>query len=191
MYQPCFAVYIREAQERSFVMPTLSDIANISTAAAVAFAAWQIRLSKKQAATTFEDSLAKEYRELAAQLPTKALLGEMLTDSEHAASFDEMYQYFDLCNQQAFLADAGRISKKTWKFWKDGIESNLKRPAFERAWSEIAARSSGDFTELRALFPPKSQVQPNASGSTIHSSRRRFAARLNSSVRKKCLKHIT
>ena len=142
----------------------LSDIANVATAIAVIFAAWQIWLSKKQATTTFEDSLAKEYRELAARLPTKALLGEPLTDMEHSDSFDEMYHYFDLCNQQAFLADAGRISKETWKFWKDGITSNIRRPAFERAWSEIAARSNGDFSELRAIIPPKPQVQSNAPG---------------------------
>lgn len=142
--------------------PTFSDLANIATAIAVIFAAWQLWLSKKQAMTAFEDALAKEYRELAARLPTKALLGEPLADEDRANSLDEMYHYFDLCNQQAFLADAGRISKKTWKFWRDGITSNIRRPAFERAWSEIAARSNGDFAELRAIVPPKPHVQPNA-----------------------------
>lgn len=151
-------------EEQPYVTFTFSDLANIATAVAVIFAAWQIWLSKKQAVTTFEDSLAKEYRELAARLPTKALLGEPLNDVEHAESFDEMYHYFDLCNQQAFLAEAGRISKKTWKFWKDGITSNIGRPAFDRAWSEIAARSSGDFTELRAIVSPRPQMQPNALG---------------------------
>lgn len=143
---------------------TLSDFANVATAMAVIFAALQIWLSKKQAMTTFEDSLAKEYRELAARLPTKALLGEPLTDVEHIDRFDEMYHYFDLCNQQTFLANNGRISKDIWKFWKDGITSNIRRPAFERAWSEIAARSNNDFTELRAIVPPMPYVQPNPPG---------------------------
>ena len=134
---------------------TLSDIANIGTAVAVIFAARQIWQSKQQAVTSFEDSLAKEYRELASRLPTKALLGEPLTDKEHEDSFDEMYHYFDLCNEQAFLAKTKRISEQTWTFWKDGIKSNINRPAFERAWSEIAARSNGDFSELRAIVPPK------------------------------------
>jgi hypothetical protein len=146
------------------VVSYLSDIANLATAAAVIFAAGQIWLSKKQAVTAFEDSLAKEYRELAARLPTKALLGEPLTDEEHADSFDEMYHYFDLCNEQVFLKQANRISEKTWKFWEDGMKSNIGRPAFERAWSEIAARSESDFSELRSIIPPKPQVQPNAVG---------------------------
>ena len=137
------------------MLEVLSALANVATACAVMVAAWQLVLSQKQAVTTFEDSLAKEYRDIAATLPVKALLGETLSDSEHIDKFDEFYRYFDLCNQQAFLRQSGRVSDKTWTFWSEGIASNLKRPAFERAWSEVAARSSGDFSELRELVPPK------------------------------------
>ena len=134
---------------------TLSALANIATATAVVVGAWQLVLAHRLSVTNFEDAFAKEYRELAAKLPTKALLGEALSDDEHVKYFDEMYRYFDLCNQQAFLYSVGRVSNKTWIFWKDGIASNLRRPAFERAWSEIAARANNDFSELKVLFPPK------------------------------------
>jgi hypothetical protein len=137
------------------MLDTLSALANIATGAAVIVAAWQLVLSKRQAVTTFEDSLAKEYRDIAATLPVKALLGEALNESEHMDKFDEFYRYFDLCNQQIFLRHTGRVSDKTWQFWQDGIAANLKRPAFERAWSEVARRSNGDFSELRSIFPPK------------------------------------
>jgi hypothetical protein len=133
----------------------LSALANIATAAAVGVAAWQLVLAKRQAVTSFEDSFAKEYRELVSKLPTKALLGEALDDEEYLGYFDEMYHYFDLCNEQAFLRKAGRISDDTWEFWRDGIKTNLSRPAFERAWSEIAEKANTDFSELKALFPSK------------------------------------
>ena len=136
------------------MIDALSTLANIATAAAVIVAAWQLVLSLRQSVTNFEDSFAKEYRELASKLPIKALLGEVLTDEEYAQCIDEMYHYFDLCNQQAFLRKVGRITDKTWIFWHDGMASNLKRPAFRRAWVEIAARANGDFSELRELFPP-------------------------------------
>jgi len=132
----------------------LSAIANCATTAAVVVAARQLWLAKCQAVTSFEDSFAKEYRELASKLPTKAFLGEPLSDDEYTSHFDEMYHYFDLCNEQVFLHKAGRISGKTWIFWEDGIRTNLDRPAFKRAWSEIAAKATDDFTELKALFPP-------------------------------------
>lgn len=133
----------------------LSALSNIATAAGVGVAAWQLVLAKRQAVTSFEDSFAKEYRDLASKLPTKALLGQPLNDEEYSVHFDEMYHYFDLCNEQVFLHKAGRISDETWEFWQDGIKTNLKRPAFERAWSEIAAKANDDFSELKALFPPK------------------------------------
>ncbi len=133
----------------------LSELSSIATTVGALIAAWQLVLIKRLSVTSFEDSFAKEYRELAATLPTKALLGEALTDEEHLQYFDEMYHYIDLCNEQIFLHNAGQISDKTWKFWKDGIASNLRRAAFERAWTEIASRASGDFSELKAVFPPK------------------------------------
>lgn len=147
----------------------LSALANVATAIAVIVAAWQLFLSQKQSVTTFEDSLAKEYRDIAATLPVEALLGELLSDVEHTDKFDEFYRYFDLCNQQVFLRQSGRVSDKTWKFWKDGIGSNLDRPAFARAWSDVAARCNGDFFELRAIFPPRA-VPPHREGSDSQST---------------------
>lgn len=137
------------------ILEYLSVVANVATAIAVIVAAWQLYLAHKQSVMSFEDSFAKEYRELTSRLPTKALLGEQLTDEEYANHFDELYHYIDLCNEQAFLRKSGRISKKTWIFWKEGIASNMKRPAFERAWTEISHRSNGDFSELRQISPPK------------------------------------
>lgn len=133
---------------------TIAAVAGGITTVGIAVAAWQLWLAQRQAVTTFEDSVAREYRELAATLPTKAFLGEALTDDEHKDHFDEFYRYFDLSNEQASLHNRKRIKASTWRFWHDGIASNLKRPAFKRAWSEVCSRSGGDFSELRALFPP-------------------------------------
>lgn len=122
----------------------------------VVFAACQLLLSKQQSVTNFEDAMVREYRELASTLPLPALLGEPLSDELHREKLDEFYRYFDLCNSQIFLRDQQRISDKTWEFWEEGIQSNMRRPAFARAWCEIAARANGDFAELRRLCPPQS-----------------------------------
>lgn len=132
----------------------ITAIGSVATGLGVTVAAWQLYLSHKLSVTNFEDSFAKEYRALAAGLPTKALLGKPLYNKEYVEHFDELYHYFDLCNEQAFLHKIGRISPQTWRFWKDGIASNIQRPAFARAWSEIASQANGDFSELKALFPP-------------------------------------
>ncbi len=133
---------------------TLTAISSIATAIGVLFAAWQLWLGHRQSVTNFEDAVAREYRELAAKFPTKALLGEELTDEEYEGAFDEFYHYFDLCNEQVFFSQRRRLSRATWKFWRDGIASNLRRPAFRRAWRDVCSRANSDFSELKELFPP-------------------------------------
>jgi len=70
----------------------VSAIANCVMAIGVVLVLWQIRLGKQQATTAFEDSMAKEYRELAAKIPTEALLGEDLNPEDFKKTFDEFYQ---------------------------------------------------------------------------------------------------
>jgi hypothetical protein len=122
-----------------------------ATAFGVFFALWQIILGKKLATTQFEDSMAKEYRELAAKLPTKALLGEDLNEVEYKEALDEFFHYIDLSNEEVFLRQRCRISTETWSYWLDGIRSNLARPAFKRAWEEIKSQTDDIFLELRRL----------------------------------------
>jgi hypothetical protein len=131
---------------------SLSDLSNLATTIGISIAASQLWLSREQAQTAFEDAMAKEYRDLAATMPTKAFLGEELTDEEIEKALDEFYHYFDLCNGQIFLRQTGRIGTKKWIFWCDGMRSNMKRPAFKKAWQRISSRANGDFAELRQLM---------------------------------------
>lgn len=142
----------------------LNEVAQVATALGICVAAGQLIVSGKQALTTFEDSLNHEYRELASRLPTKALLGKPLTDDEQRQSFDEFYRYFDLSNEQVFLRQKGRISRRTWTFWRDGIKSNLRRPAFVSAWAEINTNAPEDFSELRKLVQEDFAKDPKSWG---------------------------
>lgn len=136
------------------LLSTLASLlASLVTACGVGVAIKHLKLLHIQSMSNFEDAFAKEYRVLASMIPTKALLGESLSNREHRDSFDEFYHYFDMCNEQAFLNKSGRISPQTWIFWRDGMFANMQRPAFSRAWLEVATRSDGDFLELRELFP--------------------------------------
>ncbi len=127
-----------------------SMLSGVATAVGVAVGAWQIRESKKLARATFEDALVKEYRDLTRELPTEALMGLPLDDKSQADVLDDFFRYFDLCNEQVFLHEKGRISEDTWTMWSDGIVSNLGRPAFLRAWEQVTARAGTEtFSELR------------------------------------------
>lgn len=120
-----------------------SSVGSIATAIAVLLAAWQLHRGTIQARTDFEDDLCREYRELARSIPPDAHLDREMADSVYDLAFPVLFQYFDLSNEQIFLRLNGRVSKVTWFNWRDGIQSNIQRKAFRRAWEEIKAGSKG------------------------------------------------
>ena len=123
----------------------------IATAVGVFLALWQIRIAVKQWRTGFEDSLACEFRQIAKEIPTHALLNEDLSDDEFKKALRHLYHYIDLSNEQTFLRSRRRVSREVWKYWCDGIKSNLNRPAFKKAWGQIKQQAPGSFEELRRL----------------------------------------
>lgn len=132
-------------------MDVINSVATCLMAVGAFLILWQIGETRRQAQTAFEDSLDGAYREIISRLPTSALLNKQLKRKEIDQLLDEFYGYFDLCNQQVFLRQRKRISGDTWKYWADGIRSNLARPAFADAWSIIKSSDTVVFSELRRL----------------------------------------
>jgi hypothetical protein len=129
----------------------VSMLGSVATAFALIVAIWQLHLARKQAITDFEDELDREYRKIIAGIPVKAILGDPLSEEEFEATFSALYRYIDLSNKQVFLRQDRRVSKHTWLFWRDGIQSNLSRQPFDRAWKEIKDQAASSFSELRQL----------------------------------------
>ena len=140
---------------------TLSLVSSLATAIGVGIAAAQIWIGRLQNISQFEDSFAKEYRDVASKIPTRALLGAVLTEDEKRDHFDEFFRYYDLCNEQIFLRIQGRINRKTWEFWCDGMKSHFTKPAFQWAWSEINSAQCEEFNEFRRLVKSKFQDDPH------------------------------
>lgn len=118
----------------AFDLTALYDLTVALGAAATGVAAiaavCQLRASREQARTQFEDAMSREYRDLVQSIPTRALLGDELSDEEFEGAFDELYRYVDLSNEQAFLRQEGRVSKEAWENWSSGMASNFALPAF-------------------------------------------------------------
>jgi hypothetical protein len=134
------------------VTDILVDAGSLATAVGVIFAGAQLWISRRQSRTQFEESLSSRYRDIVSQLPVGAFLDEAMSPDELQEARSAFYRYFDLCNEQAFLNEQGRISDEAWEQWRDGIESNMRRRAFEAAWSEIEPKIGGDFDEFRRVL---------------------------------------
>ncbi len=141
-------------------------LASAATAVGVLVTAWQLRSTSRQALTTFEDSLSREYREIARELPVDALLGQELSRETLAEARVPFFRYFDLTNEQVFLRQMGRVCTETWESWREGIQSNLHRPAFAAAWADFKSKSDGSLQELMRLEAEKFRSDPADWGRT-------------------------
>ena len=142
----------------------IQSIASIATAIGVAIAAWQLLVSRRQSQLEFEDSFAEQYRRITLALPLEALLGRPLDGPALEASLRMFYNYFDLSNEQAFLATNGRLRKETWANWREGIEQHLARPAFAQAWQCLAPDLDGSFDDLKTLLPSALRESDQSAG---------------------------
>lgn len=128
-----------------------NTIASLATAVSVGIAAWQIRESRKLAQTTFEDSLDKQYRRLVMKIPVDALIGKPMPDERKREVREMIFNYLDLCNEQAYLRNKKRVTKSRWNDWNEGIRDNLNKPAFKEVWEEIKEEAPSTFTSLTQL----------------------------------------
>lgn len=132
------------------IIQLLGAAGSVFTALGVLVAIYQLYLAGRLAQTQFEDSMSKEYRDIAINIPTKALMGHALSEAELQEHLDQFYRYFDLTNQQIFTRQRKRISHKTWVEWRGGIKNHLQRTAFAEAWKYVKENCE-DFKELRRL----------------------------------------
>lgn len=134
-------------------------LSSLATTIGVFFAWFQIRKTAELHRTQFEDSLAKEYRDLIQKIPLKALLGEDLTEKEYKEAKPYLFHYINLTNDQIFLRSKNRISLEVWNDWQGGIKYNLSLPTFKKFWEEIKPKIKS-FEELRELEEEKFNTDP-------------------------------
>jgi hypothetical protein len=89
-------------------------LGSAATAVALLYTKRQPKAGHDQARTAFEDNLEREYRQIAADIPVRALLGEELASPLSDEVLRVFYRYIDLTNQQVFLRRQERITSETW-----------------------------------------------------------------------------
>jgi hypothetical protein len=132
----------------------IQALASIAAVVLVILTWQQIKLVRKQATTTFEDSLTAQYRKIMEDIPTNIWLGAQLNTlpKEHQDRCrDAIYRYIDLSNEQAFLHDKKRVTDEAWMEWKTGIKGNMELPAFKEVWLEVSRKFRDSFKELKSV----------------------------------------
>lgn len=145
-----------------------NTVASFATALGVGVAAWQIWEGRKLSQTTFEDSLDQQYRNLVKEIPVDVLLGKPVQDNKKNETREIIYNYLDLCNEQAFLRKKKRISKERWIEWNEGIKENIEKPGFKEVWDEVKKEAPSTFSSLNQLERSNFKIDPIEFNKILH-----------------------
>ena len=154
-------LYLEEVIVILEVLKEYVFLAPYATTISVIIALVQVFRNTEQSKTTFEDSLTKEYREIIRRIPYKALVGESLNGDENKnEAFNEIFNYMDLCNEQIFLRMSGRVRRKTWLNWQEGMKTNFSLTNFGFAVTEVFDKMPNNFKELKKVKDHEYNTDP-------------------------------
>ncbi|MGI9822196.1 hypothetical protein [Agromyces sp. Marseille-Q5079] len=110
------------------VLDVLTAISAVVVILGGGFAAFQLWLMTRQGHRDFESLYVQRYWTLMDRLGSREPFGS------HSATFKKrdratLIAYVQLCEDEADMYEAGRITRATWNIWKSGIDAMLKLPA--------------------------------------------------------------
>lgn len=135
------------------------SVSDAVTTAGVLFVGYQVWQAQLQLRASFEGTFSERYDRIVARIPLEVLLGEPpdLDDDEQIRAF---FDYFELCEEELYYRQSGRVGGRTWNDWWEGIALHLRRDGFQQAWERLTGHElpvapttgvrQGQFTLLRA-----------------------------------------
>jgi hypothetical protein len=118
----------------------ISTAANVATAGGIIGVGWQLLLNRRQMTAGFERTFVDRYERVIHDVPLALLLGETFAPQDDELALRAFFEYFELCEEQLYYRETGKISGPTWHDWWEGIALNLRRPAFKQAWNHLKDR---------------------------------------------------
>jgi hypothetical protein len=123
---------------------TVSDIAQLGVLALTAAAVFvTLRGLRDQLwLQTFTD-YTRRYLDVIEGLPDAARLPPSewspdLVSAEDRRTIDRsIRRYLNLCSEEFYLHDRGRIDRRTWDVWRDGMRATMALPAFQDGWVRL------------------------------------------------------
>jgi hypothetical protein len=137
----------------------LSALASVATAIGVGLLFGQVQESRRQRQADFERGFDDRYHDVVGRLPLPLLLDELAYDPSHDCARRAFYDYFELCQEELFYVQSGRISKPTWADWEEGISANLRKAAFRGAWLDLSTAAPDQFDLFRLWISHRETTQ--------------------------------
>lgn len=111
--------------------------ANVATAFGVIGVGAQLLLNRREMVFAFERTFTARYEATIRGVPLEVLLGGDFDVNEHSDTLRHFFDYFELCEEQMYYRQVGKISNNTWRDWWEGMNLHLRRPGFQAAWKHL------------------------------------------------------
>lgn len=131
---------LADPQERW--VTTVDSIAGVATSIGVVVAAVELGLARRNAKAQFEMTFATRYQAISDELGLDIVLNADDTVDLDDRRLEVFYRYFELCEEECYYRERGRITRATWCAWWEGMALHLVNPAFANAL-EILQRRAG------------------------------------------------
>ena len=142
------------------VFDIIAAISGVTTAIGVGFAAATLQEAKGQRASQirsqtadFELRFSDRYDDCLRRIPLEILLDESAYLPSLASARRAFYDYFELCEQEAYYFESGQITKDTWAEWSEGVSANYRKHSFKAAWADLSPKADEQFEAFRRRFP--------------------------------------
>lgn len=128
------------------VIALADTVAQWATAVGAAFVAFQLWQTQRALRSTYERTFVERYERIIANVPLLAVLEGRLPENMSGEQADAIerafFDYFELCEEELYFRKLGRISRRTWAEWWDGIALHFCNEAFAASLENLKNRSA-------------------------------------------------
>ena len=135
------------------MIAVVDTVAQWATAVGAGFVAFQLWQTQRALRATYERTFVDRYERIMADIPLAAVLegrlSETATDDERQVIERAFFDYFELCEEELYFRKLGRISRRTWADWSEGMALHFRNDAFASELENLAKRVAPGSADTR------------------------------------------
>jgi hypothetical protein len=136
-------------QQLTISSDVLSSLTVLILFAGLVLGIWELRgLADEQSLVVFT-KYTERYSDIVDNLPnavysSASVFDQPLDDEKREVVMKAMRRFFDLCSEEFYLNQEGRIKSKVWDLWKVGMKYHMSSKSFQDAWNIIKGEGYAD-----------------------------------------------
>ena len=135
------------------MIAVVATVAQWATAIGAGFVAFQLWQTQRALRASYERTFVERYEQIIAHVLLAALLEgrlpDTVTDTDPEVIERAFFDYFELCEEELYFRKLGRITRRTWADWWEGMALQFRNDAFAAELERLVERTASDCAEER------------------------------------------